>query len=72
MTEMKVWMQTGVMPVSREENGTIFSVHNDDGVLMGELVVSKGGIRWRRNGQTERTRRLVRWNQLEPMIAGAK
>ena len=58
--------------VSREENGTIFSVQNDDCVLMGELVVSKGGIRWRRNGQTEGTRRLVRWNQIESMIGGGK
>lgn len=33
-------------PLSREENGVVFKVKNGN-AHFGELVVSKGGIRWR-------------------------
>ena len=37
-------------PLSREENGVVFEIA--DGKLhFGELVVSKGGIRWKAEGQ---------------------
>ena len=33
--------------LSREENGVIFEVHaSDEGGKLGDLVVSKGGLRW--------------------------
>lgn len=37
-------------PLSREENGIVFVVA-DNGVRFGELVVSKGGLRWRPRGK---------------------
>jgi hypothetical protein len=36
-------------PLSREENGVIFEVKNGASKF-GELVVSKGGIRWKPKG----------------------
>jgi hypothetical protein len=33
-------------PISREENGIVFVVA-EGGIRFGELVVSKGGLRWR-------------------------
>ena len=39
-------------PLSREENGVTFEVKNDDGKL-GELIVSKGGVRWKPKGKQD-------------------
>ena len=33
-------------PLSREENGIVFVVADDEGKF-GELTISKGGVRWR-------------------------
>jgi hypothetical protein len=37
-------------PLSREENGIVFVVTEGDGKF-GELIVSKGGVRWRPRGK---------------------
>ena len=41
-------------PISREENGIVFVVA-EGGVRFGELVVSKGGLRWRPRTSTSLT-----------------
>ncbi len=49
-------------PLSREENGVIFDV-KEGGVFFGQLVVSKGGIRWRpRNKQDHH---FLSWQTLD-------
>jgi hypothetical protein len=54
-------------PLSREENGVVFSVDDDDG-RVGELLVSKGGVRWRpRNG---RDHHFINWRELDELMRG--
>jgi hypothetical protein len=49
-------------PLSREENGVIFVVE-DGRARFGELVVSKGGVRWKpRNG---RDHHFLSWKDLD-------
>jgi len=40
-------MSIGKAEISREETAPHFEVRGDDGALMGELIVSTGGVRWR-------------------------
>lgn len=49
-------------PLSREENGVVFRVKTGPN-RFGELIVSKGGIRWKpRNKQDHH---FIRWGQLD-------
>ena len=43
----KVLMSIGKAEISREETAPHFEVRADDGALVGELIVSTGGVRWR-------------------------
>ena len=43
----QVLMSIGKAEVSREETAPHFEVRADDGALIGELIVSTGGVRWR-------------------------
>ena len=43
---MNVSINLSSHPLSREENGVEFVVENDD-AKFGELLVSKGGVRWK-------------------------
>jgi hypothetical protein len=49
-------------PLSREESGVSFVVV-DDGAKLGELVVSKGGIRWK--PKNKRDHHFMNWNELD-------
>lgn len=51
--------------LSREENGVVFSV-DDDGTKFGELVVSKGGIRWRPKNKQDH--HFLSWAQLDTLM----
>ena len=51
-------------PLSREENGVVFEIA--DGKLhFGELVVSKGGIRWKPKGKQDH--HLITWKALDAL-----
>jgi hypothetical protein len=54
-------------PLSREENGVVFKVKNGK-AHFGELVVSKGGIRWR--PKRKRDHHFVSWNTLDTTMRG--
>jgi len=43
----EVRMSVGKALISREETAPVFEVRGDGGVLIGELTVSTGGVRWR-------------------------
>ncbi|MGH6951660.1 MAG: hypothetical protein ACREH4_12350 [Vitreimonas sp.] len=43
----EVHMSVGKALISREETAPVFEVRGDGGVLIGELTVSTGGVRWR-------------------------
>lgn len=49
-------------PLSREENGVIFVVSTDGGKL-GELTVSKGGIRWKPKNKHDG--HFMKWAELD-------
>ncbi len=49
-------------PLSREENGVSFTVMNA-GSKMGELVVSKGGLRWKPKGKHDH--HFMGWHELD-------
>ena len=49
-------------PLSREENGVDFFVQNGDGKL-GELRVSKGGVRWKPKGKQDH--HFISWHDLD-------
>jgi hypothetical protein len=50
MAEKKVSVNLYSELLSREESGVVFSV-KDGGSKYGELIVSKGGIRWKPKGK---------------------
>lgn len=52
-------------PLSREEAGVTFDV-DVDGAKFGELVVSKGGIRWKPKGN--RDHHHMRWGELDRIM----
>ncbi len=43
----QILMSIGKAEISREETAPHFEVRDDDGALIGELIVSTGGVRWR-------------------------
>lgn len=49
-------------PLSREESGVIFEVKTGK-ARFGELVVSKGGVRWRPRGKQDH--HFISWSQLD-------
>ena len=49
-------------PLSREEHGVIFEV-TDGNNRFGELVVSKGGVRWKPKGKQDH--HFISWEQLD-------
>ncbi len=58
----KVTVNIVSQPLSREENGVTFDV-KESGAAFGELIVSKGGIRWRpRNKQDHH---FISWKELD-------
>jgi hypothetical protein len=52
-------------PLSREETGVTFNV-SIDGSKFGELVVSKGGIRWKPKGKQDHHH--MRWGKLDELM----
>lgn len=52
-------------PLSREENGVIFAVTEGD-AKHGELVVSKGGLRWR--PKNNRDHHFMSWKELDAVM----
>ncbi len=55
-------------PLSREENGVVFIVE-DGKARFGELIVSKGGVRWKaRNG---RDHYFISWRALDEIAPEA-
>jgi hypothetical protein len=51
-------------PLSREENGVIFDVSSGSGKI-GELVVSKGGLRWKPKGKQDH--HFLDWRQFDTL-----
>jgi hypothetical protein len=49
-------------PLSREENGVHFQVEKG-GSRFGELIVSKGGIRWRQKNKQDH--HFISWAELD-------
>lgn len=43
----QVQISIGKAEISRAETAPTFEVRGDDGALIGELIVSTGGVRWR-------------------------
>ena len=56
-------------PLRREETGVVFNVTSNDGTRIGELVVSKGGIRWR--AKNERDHHFLSWARLDEAMSQA-
>jgi hypothetical protein len=54
-------------PLSREETGVEFVVESSDGKF-GELLVSKGGLRWRPKGKHDH--HFIGWEDLDDMMRG--
>jgi hypothetical protein len=52
-------------PLSREENGFVFTVR-DGGEKIGELVVSKGGVRWKPS--RKRDHHFASWRQFDSFM----
>lgn len=52
MAEKTVKVYVTSHPLSREENGVIFKVKNGN-ARFGELIISKGGIRWKPRGKQD-------------------
>lgn len=51
-------------PLSREENGVVFVV-SDGTSHFGELIVSKGGIRWK--PKNARDHHFINWKALDDL-----
>ena len=51
-------------PLSREENGVVFVVL-DGKAAFGELIVSKGGIRWKPKNKQDH--HLINWKALDAL-----
>ena len=62
MAEKKVSVNLYSELLSREESGVHFSIRNGD-EKYGELIVSKGGIRWTPKGN--RDHHHLNWGQLD-------
>jgi hypothetical protein len=54
-------------PLSREENGIVFDV-NDGGAKLGQLIVSKGGLRWKPRNKRDHHR--SGWKDFEKYMLG--
>jgi hypothetical protein len=52
-------------PLSREENGVDFHVDDDDGKL-GELRISKGGVRWKPKNKHDY--HYISWRELDQFM----
>jgi hypothetical protein len=55
-------------PLSREENGVTFHVAVSDG-RFGELIVSKGGLRWKPKGKQDH--HFMSWSRLDTLMRDA-
>jgi hypothetical protein len=64
MATKKVTVNITSHPLSREENGVNFDVSTEDGKL-GELIVSKGGLRWKPKGKQDH--HFMRWGQFDAL-----
>lgn len=62
MAEKKISVNLYSELLSREESGVVFSV-KDGGSKYGELIVSKGGIRWKPKGN--RDHHHLSWRDLD-------
>ena len=62
MATKKVSVYITSHPLSREENGVVFKVKSGN-AKFGELVVSKGGIRWKPRGNQDH--HYVSWKNLD-------
>jgi hypothetical protein len=56
-------------PLRREETGVVFNVTSNDGTKFGELIVSKGGVRWR--ARKERDHHFLSWARLDEVMRQA-
>ena len=56
-------------PLGREENGVSFEIKSNDGEKIGELIVSKGGIRWKAAGQHDHG--FANWNKFAKIMKTA-
>lgn len=52
-------------PLSREENGVTFNVA-DSGKRFGELVVSKGGLRWKPKNKQDH--HFINWQEFDQLM----
>jgi hypothetical protein len=66
MAEKQVSVSLFSKVLSREEKGVVFEVRNGDSNF-GELVVSKGGIRWK--GNKKQDHRHMSWGDLDKAMA---
>jgi len=60
----KVTVNITSHPLSREANGVVFDVSVDEGKI-GELIVSKGGLRWKPKGK--RDHHFIHWKQFDTL-----
>ncbi|TKT73393.1 hypothetical protein YH63_019290 [Afipia massiliensis] len=65
MAVKKVSVDITSHPLSREENGVVFKVRNGS-ARFGELVVSKGGIRWKPKNKQDHHH--MSWGELDRAI----
>ena len=61
----KVAVEITKHPLSREENGVDFHVEGNDGKL-GELKISKGGVRWKPKGKQDH--HFISWKDLDQLM----
>jgi hypothetical protein len=54
-------------PLSREENGVVFKVKKGTAAF-GELVVSKGGVRWK--PRSKQDHHFISWSDLDSIAPG--
>ena len=62
---MNVSINLSSHPLSREENGVEFVVENDD-AKFGELLVSKGGVRWK--PKSKQDHHFISWKDLDELM----
>jgi hypothetical protein len=55
-------------PLSREENGVVFEIREATAKI-GELVVSKGGVRWKPKGQHDHL--FASWRKFDAVMQEA-
>jgi hypothetical protein len=53
-------------PLSREENGVVFDV-SEGNARFGQLIVSKGGLRWKARGEHDHL--FISWLELDGLAS---